>query len=60
MARIWSEEHKFNSWLRVEVAAIQAWAEMGVVPQSDADVIAAKLASTSPTSTATRSNCTTT
>jgi adenylosuccinate lyase len=42
MARVWSEEHKFNTWLRVEVAAVQAWAEMGVVPQADADLIASK------------------
>ena len=40
MARIWSEEHKFNSWLRVEVAAVQAWADLGVVPRRDADIIA--------------------
>jgi adenylosuccinate lyase len=42
MARIWSEEHKFDSWLRVEVAAVQAWAEMGAVPAADAELIAAK------------------
>src|SRR5262245_19305978 len=41
MAAVWSEEHKFASWLRVEVAAVQAWAEMGAVPQADADKIAA-------------------
>jgi adenylosuccinate lyase len=44
MARVWSEEHKFNCWLRVEVAAVQAWAEMGVVPSADADLIAAQAA----------------
>jgi adenylosuccinate lyase len=42
MARIWSEEHKFNSWLRVEIAAVQAWADMGVVPRQDAALIASK------------------
>jgi len=44
MAAVWSEEHKFNAWLRVEVAAVQAWAEMGAVPQADANLIAAKAA----------------
>src|SRR5262245_23410405 len=44
MARVWSEEHKFETWLQVEVAAVQAWAEMGVIPKTDADLIAAKAA----------------
>ncbi len=41
MARVWSEEHKFASWLRVEVAAVQAWAELDAVPTADAEKIAA-------------------
>ncbi|MGE0685805.1 MAG: lyase family protein, partial [Dehalococcoidia bacterium] len=41
MARIWSEENKFSAWLRVEVAAVQAWADMGVIPADDAAKIAA-------------------
>jgi adenylosuccinate lyase len=40
MARVWSEENKFSSWLRVEIAAVQAWSDMGVVPRDDADKIA--------------------
>ncbi len=40
MARVWSEENKFASWLRVEIAAVQAWADMGVVPREAADLIA--------------------
>ncbi len=40
MARVWSEENKFASWLKVEVAAVQAWADMGVVPRDAADKIA--------------------
>ncbi len=40
MARVWSEENKFTAWLRVEVAAVQAWADMGAVPRADADLIA--------------------
>ncbi len=40
MARVWSEENKFTAWLRVEVAAVQAWADMGVVPRDAADLIA--------------------
>ncbi|HWC29479.1 MAG TPA: adenylosuccinate lyase [Dehalococcoidia bacterium] len=40
MSRVWSEENKFASWLKVEVAAVQAWADMGAVPRDDADKIA--------------------
>ena len=40
MAAVWSEENKFASWVRVEVAAVQAWADMGVVPREAADKIA--------------------
>ena len=42
MAAVWSDDHKFDSWLRVEVAAVQAWADLGAVPRADADLIAAK------------------
>jgi adenylosuccinate lyase len=40
MARVWSEENKFTAWLRVEVAAVQAWADLGAVPRESADLIA--------------------
>jgi adenylosuccinate lyase len=40
MSRVWSEENKFASWLKVEIAAVRAWADMGVVPREDADKIA--------------------
>ena len=32
MARIWSDQHKLETWLRVEVAVCEAWADQGVVP----------------------------
>lgn len=34
MRQIWSEEHKFNTWLEVEIAACDAWAKLGKIPQS--------------------------
>jgi len=40
MARIWSEEAKLARWLDVELAALEAWAELGVVPRSPVDAIA--------------------
>ncbi len=32
MARIWTEEHKFATWLKVELAAMEAMAEHGIIP----------------------------
>src|SRR5262249_54973595 len=36
MARVWSEERKLELWLDVELAALDAWAELGVVPADSA------------------------
>jgi adenylosuccinate lyase len=33
MERVWSDENKFARWLDVEIAACEAWAELGVVPR---------------------------
>ena len=33
MKRVWSDENKFNKWLEVEIAACDAWSEIGVVPR---------------------------
>ena len=33
MKKIWSEESKFNKWLRVEIAVCEAWAEIGTIPR---------------------------
>jgi adenylosuccinate lyase len=34
MREIWSEEHKFQTWLEVEIAACEAWARLGKIPQT--------------------------
>ena len=36
MNRIWSDEAKLEGWLEVELAATDAWAELGAVPDDDA------------------------
>ncbi|MBM4415171.1 MAG: adenylosuccinate lyase [Chloroflexi bacterium] len=41
IAAIWSEQAKFERWLAIEVAVVQAWADTGVVPRADAERIAA-------------------
>jgi adenylosuccinate lyase len=33
MARIWDEEHKFATWLKVELAAMEAMAAHGIIPK---------------------------
>ncbi|MEX2446174.1 MAG: adenylosuccinate lyase, partial [Dehalococcoidia bacterium] len=35
MEAIWSDAHKFATWLRVEVAVVEAWGDEGVVPSDD-------------------------
>jgi adenylosuccinate lyase len=39
MARIWSDENRFRTWLAVEVAATQTLSEAGLVPKEAAKVI---------------------
>jgi adenylosuccinate lyase len=39
MGRIWSEEHKLELWLRVEIAVCEAWADLGVIPRHDLEAI---------------------
>jgi len=36
MGRIWSEERRFETWLQVEIAAAEAMAEVGIIPQDAA------------------------
>ncbi|MBM3948416.1 MAG: adenylosuccinate lyase [SAR202 cluster bacterium] len=36
MKRVWSDENKYDTWLAVELAAVEAWAAEGVVPKADA------------------------
>jgi adenylosuccinate lyase len=33
MKRVWSDETKFDKWLRVEIAVCEAWAELGMIPR---------------------------
>jgi adenylosuccinate lyase len=39
MARIWSDENRFRTWLAVEVAATETLAEAGIVPEDAAKAI---------------------
>src|SRR5713226_263606 len=42
MARIWSEENKFATWLRVEIATTEVLSERGVVPKEALEAIRSK------------------
>ncbi len=39
MAQVWSDERKLAAWLEVEFAALDAWAELGVVPREAARAV---------------------
>jgi adenylosuccinate lyase len=44
MAAIWSEESKLARWFDVELAALEGWAEVGVIPSADVAAIRDKAA----------------
>ncbi|GEO24538.1 adenylosuccinate lyase [Alicyclobacillus acidoterrestris] len=39
MARLWTLEARMKWWLEVEILAVEAWAELGVIPAEDAKKI---------------------
>lgn len=42
MGDIWSEQAKYDAWLKVEVAACEAWAKLGRIPKKDLAIIKKK------------------
>ncbi|HSW35885.1 MAG TPA: adenylosuccinate lyase [Candidatus Limnocylindrales bacterium] len=41
MGKIWSLENRYEKFLQVEILAVEAWAELGVIPKEAAVLIAA-------------------
>jgi adenylosuccinate lyase len=39
MSAVWSDQTKLSIWLRIEVLACEAWAELGRIPQIDLELI---------------------
>ncbi|MCA9831882.1 MAG: adenylosuccinate lyase [Dehalococcoidia bacterium] len=39
MAALWTDQAKFERWLDVEIAAVEAWADLGQVPREAAQII---------------------
>ncbi|HLZ27524.1 MAG TPA: adenylosuccinate lyase [Chloroflexota bacterium] len=35
MGRVWSDEHRMQLWLQVELAVCEAWTDAGVIPEAD-------------------------
>ena len=48
MARIWSEEAKLEGWLAVELAALDAWEQVGTLPPGTARDIRARATAPTP------------
>jgi adenylosuccinate lyase len=48
MRKVWSDEEKLARWLDVELAALDGWAEVGVVPGETAEAIRARAVPPSP------------
>jgi len=42
MGGLWSEQAKYDAWLKVEVAACEAWGKLGRIPKKDLSVIKKK------------------
>ncbi|OGU42933.1 MAG: adenylosuccinate lyase [Ignavibacteria bacterium RIFOXYB2_FULL_35_12] len=42
MGKIWTEDFKFSTWLKIEILASEARCEMGDIPKKDLDVIKQK------------------
>ncbi len=48
MARIWSDEGRLARWLDVELAALEAWAELGAIPADDVAAVRATVRTPAP------------
>jgi len=48
MTRVWSEEAKLEGWLAVELAALDAWEQVGTLPQGTARDIRARASTPTP------------
>ncbi len=44
MGKIWEAEHKFRTWLAIEIYACEAWAELGRIPAAALEEIKARAA----------------
>src|SRR6478752_8811904 len=48
MAEIWSDESRLARWLDVELAALEAWAEVGAIPAEEVAEVRARAVPPTP------------
>ncbi|MCA9765048.1 MAG: adenylosuccinate lyase [Carnobacterium sp.] len=41
MGQLWTDDNRYNTWLEVEILAVEAWAESGDIPTKEAEKIRA-------------------
>ena len=58
MSRVWSEEAKLEQWLAVELAVLDAWAEVATVPAASARAVRERAQVPSPSQVAERERVT--
>lgn len=39
MAAVWSDQHRMDLWLEIEILAVEAWASIGKIPAEDATAV---------------------
>lgn len=44
MRDVWTEDNKFNAYLKVEILSCEAWSKLGIIPESDVALIREKAA----------------
>lgn len=42
MGQLWTDENRYNTWLEVEILAVEAWAQRGDIPKEEAEKIRGK------------------
>ncbi len=42
MGKVWKDEFKFNTWLKIEILACEARSELGEIPKEDVEIIKKK------------------
>lgn len=42
MQKVWSEDNKFKKWLEVEIASLEGWCKIGVIPEQTVKIIEEK------------------
>lgn len=43
MQAIWSDAHRFEVWIRIEMLVLEAWARLGVIPEEEVEKIRTRL-----------------